>query len=161
IAVAVALWRVARRNRGPVNPSAGMLAGFLIFAGTLFPVLGFFNIYPFRYSYVADHFAYLAILGILVPLASALSMAAEKMLPGNAVRPLLAMLLAGLLAAMLGAATWRQSATYRDEETLYRATLERNPGAWLAHNNLANLLLTRSGRGSEAMSHLPAALRLK
>jgi tetratricopeptide (TPR) repeat protein len=157
IAVAVALWRVARRNRGPVNPSAGMLAGFLIFAGTLFPVLGFFNIYPFRYSYVADHFAYLAILGILVPLASALSMAAEKMLPGNAVRPLLAMLLAGTM----GAATWRQSAIYRDEETLYRATLERNPGAWLAHNNLANLLLTKSGRGSEAMSHLRAALRLK
>jgi tetratricopeptide (TPR) repeat protein len=157
IAVAVALWRVARRNRGPVNPSAGMLAGFLIFAGTLFPVLGFFNIYPFRYSYVADHFAYLAILGILVPLASALSMAAEKMLPGNAVRPLLAM----LLAATMGAATWRQSAIYRDEETLYRATLERNPGAWLAHNNLANLLLTKSGRGSEAMSHLRAALRLK
>ena len=157
IAVAVALWRVARRNRGPVNPSAGMLAGFLIFAGTLFPVLGFFNIYPFRYSYVADHFAYLAILGILVPLASALSMAAEKMLPGNAVRPLLAMLLAGTM----GAATWRQSAIYRDEETLYRATLERNPAAWLAHNNLANLLLTKSGRGSEAMSHLRAALRLK
>ena len=77
IAAAVALWRVAHRNRGP-------LAGFLIFAGTLFPVLGFFNIYPFRYAYVADHFAYLASLGILVPLASALS-----------ARPLLAVLLAG------------------------------------------------------------------
>ena len=148
-AAAVALWRFARRNRGP-------LAGFLIFAGTLFPVLGFFNIYPFRYSYVADHFAYLATLGILVPFASALSMVAEKMPSGNAVRPLLAMLLAGTMGAM----TWQQSAIYRDEETLYRATLERNPGAWLAHNNLANLLLTKSGRGSEAMSHLQAALRL-
>jgi len=154
IAAAVALWRLARRNRGP-------MAGFLIFAGTLFPVLGFFNIYPFRYSYVADHFAYLAILGILVPCAAALSMAAERMLPGNAVRPRPAMLLAMLLAGTLGALTWQQSAIFRDEETLYRATLERNPGAWLAHNNLANLLLTKSGRGSEAMSHLQAALRLK
>ena len=34
------------------------LTAFLIFCGTLFPVLGFHNVYPFRYSYVADHFAY-------------------------------------------------------------------------------------------------------
>jgi tetratricopeptide (TPR) repeat protein len=139
IAVAVALWRMARFHRAP-------LAAFLIFAGTLFPVLGFFNIYPFRYSYVADHFAYLAALAILVPLASVLSR-----------RPLVAI----LFAAILGAATWQQSATYRDEETLYRATLQRNPDAWLAHNNLANVLLARPGGADQAMRHLQDALRLK
>ena len=139
IAAAAVLWRVARIHRGP-------LAGFLIFTGTLFPVLGFLNIYPFRYSYVADHFAYLAILGIVVPLAAI-----------RAVRPLFGILLAGALGAM----TWQQSAIYRDEETLYRATLERNPGVWLAHNNLANLLLARIGQNPEAMSHLEAALRLR
>jgi len=139
IAAAAVLWRVARIHRGP-------LAGFLIFTGTLFPVLGFLNIYPFRYSYVADHFAYLAILGIVVPLAAI-----------RAVRPLFGILLAGALGAM----TWQQSAIYRDEETLYRATLERNPGAWLAHNNLANLLLARVGQNPETMGHLEAALRLR
>ena len=41
--------------------------GFLIFAGTLFPVLGFLNVYPFIFSFVADHFQYLACLGIIVP----------------------------------------------------------------------------------------------
>jgi len=149
VAVGFALWRVARRCPGP-------LAGFLIFAGTLFPALGFFNVYPFRYSYVADHFAYLASLGILVPMAVALSLAAEKVLPHGG-RALLGL----LLAAALGAGTWRQAAIYRDEETLYRATLERNPGAWLAHNNLGNLLLAIPSRRSEAMAHLEAALRLK
>ena len=59
-----------------------------------------------------------------------------------------------LLAMSMGAATWHQAAIYRDEETLYRATLERNPDAWLAHNNLANLLLAKSGRGAEAMATL-------
>jgi hypothetical protein len=62
-AVAVALGWLARKKRGP-------LAGFLFFAGTLFPALGFLNVYPFRYSYVADHFQYLALLGILVPAAA-------------------------------------------------------------------------------------------
>ena len=48
----------ARRWRGP-------LAALLFFVGTLFPVLGFFNVYSFRYSLVADHFQYLASLGVI------------------------------------------------------------------------------------------------
>lgn len=127
---------LVRRRRGP-------LACSLIFVGTLFPVLGFFNVYPFRYSYVADHFAYLAILAVLIPVAALLSR-----YRASAVLPV-------LLAAM----TWQQASIYRDEETLYRATIERNPGAWLAHNNLGNILLD-SGRQSDAMSHIETALRL-
>ena len=75
-ALAVALGLLARRNRGP-------LAGFLIFAGTLFPVLGFLNVYPFRYSYVADHFQYLAMLGILVPAAAGLTVLAGRISPSK------------------------------------------------------------------------------
>ncbi len=33
------------------------------------PVLGFLNVYPFVFSYVADHFQYLAMLGVIVPVA--------------------------------------------------------------------------------------------
>ena len=51
-------WRLRRRWRGP-------LAGLLFFAATLFPVLGFFNVYFFRFSFMADHFQYLASLGII------------------------------------------------------------------------------------------------
>ena len=53
-----AFWGLRRRWRGP-------LAGLLFFAGMLFPVLGFFNVYYFSYSFVADHFQYLASLGII------------------------------------------------------------------------------------------------
>src|ERR1035437_4087320 len=76
VVLAVALGLLARRKRGP-------LAGFLIFAGTLFPVLGFLNVFPFRYSYVADHFQYLAILGIVVPATSGLMVAAGRISPGK------------------------------------------------------------------------------
>ena len=37
-----------------------------VFGGTLVPVLGFVNVYPFVFSYVADHFQYLACLGVIV-----------------------------------------------------------------------------------------------
>ena len=72
LAAAIGLCLTARRTRGP-------LAGFLIFIGTLFPVLGFLNVLPFRYSYVADHFQYLASLGLIVPVVSALTNAAQRL----------------------------------------------------------------------------------
>ncbi len=149
-AVAFLFWRLSRRNRGP-------LAAFLIFTCTLFPALGFVNVYPFRYSYVADHFAYLASLAILVPVAAAIAVSAKRFLPSPPSR----VLAPAALLAVLGVLSWRQAGIYRTEESLYRATLERNPDAWLAHNNLGNLLLPLGGRRAEAIEHFQAALRLK
>ena len=63
IALTVAFWLIRRRTRGP-------LAAWLFFAGSLFPALGFFNIYPFVYSYVADHFQYLASMGVIAAVAA-------------------------------------------------------------------------------------------
>jgi tetratricopeptide (TPR) repeat protein len=140
---------LARRQRAP-------LAGFLFFAGTLFPVLGFVNVYPFVFSYVADHFQYLASLGVIVPAAAGLTAAARRLLPG---RPMVAWALAGVLLATLGGLTWRQSATYRDAETLYRATLARNPTCAMAHNNLGLVLSQIPGRLPEATAQFEAALR--
>ena len=117
LALGAALWRLARRERGP-------LAGFLFFAGTLFPVLGFLNVYPFIYSYVADHFQYLASFGVIVTAASGLTLALTRM-PASFQRT--SLVLAGVLVAILGVLTWRQSAIYRDVETLYRDTLRHNP----------------------------------
>ena len=147
-ALAVALGLLARKNRGP-------LAGFLFFAGTLFPALGFLNVYPFRYSYVADHFQYLAILGIVVPAASGLTVLAGRIPPGR----IAAIVLPALLLTTLGAATWRQSGMYRDYETLFRATLARNPGSSFLHSNLGVILMS-SGREAEAAAEFGAAVRL-
>ena len=57
-ALVAGLWWWRARSRGP-------LAAVLFFAGTLVPALGFFDVYPFRFSFVADHFQYLASLGII------------------------------------------------------------------------------------------------
>ena len=145
-ALAAGLWRISRRRRGP-------LAGFLFFVGTLFPVLGFFNVYPFVYSYVADHFQYLANLGIIVPLASGLALAARR----NATVKMAEV----ALVVLLGVLTWWQSGTFRDSTTLYQETLARNPDCWLAHNNLGHDLLEVPGQLPAAIDHFEAALRLQ
>jgi protein O-mannosyl-transferase len=151
LALAAALALLARRQPGP-------LTAFLFFVGTLFPALGFFNVYPFLYSYVADHFQYLASLGIIVAMACGLSSVAHR-IPTKA--PWVAALVAVLPPATLGALTWRQTDMYRDPETLYRATLLRNPGSWMAHNNLGSILARTSDGAPEAVAEFEAALRLR
>jgi len=149
--VAIALLLVARRYRGP-------LAGFLFFAGTLFPVLGFLNVYPFLFSFVADHFQYLACLGIVVPAAGGLAIAARRVWPRTSPLPRIC---AAAFLAVLGVLTWRQSVMYRDAEALYRVTLARNPASWMARQNLCALLLPRPGGLPEAITQCEAALRLR
>jgi len=136
--LATALLVLARRQRGP-------LAGFLYFAVTLSPVLGFVDVYPFIYSYVADHFQYLASLGILIPVAAVL--ASRKWV-------------GGVMLAVLACLTWSQCQMYVDAETLYRETLARNPSCWLAENNLGALLLDSPGGLAEAIGHLEASARM-
>jgi tetratricopeptide (TPR) repeat protein len=153
-AVGIGLLFTARRYRGP-------LAGFLIFAGTLFPVLGFLNVYPFRYSYVADHFQYLASLGIIVPATAVLVPALGRISSRSSSRRPVAIACCGMLILVLGVLTWRQSRMYRDIETLYRESLARNPGSWLAHYNLGVLFAEMPGRLPDAIAEYQAALQIK
>jgi protein O-mannosyl-transferase len=144
-----ALWAVRRRWRGP-------LAALLYFAGTLFPVLGFFNVYPFLYSFVADHFQYLASLGIIAMASAGMVLALDRRglwrhPAGYAVCAVPLAILAGL--------TWQQSRMYTDIETLYRTTIARNPGCCMAYNNLGNVLADR-GHIDEAIVEFRAALNV-
>jgi tetratricopeptide (TPR) repeat protein len=144
LAVLALLWLGRRRSRGP-------LAAALFFIGTLFPALGFFNAYPFRYSFVADHFQYLASLGIIALAAGGWTLWRS--------RPLARAAATGLLL-VLGVLTWRQCREYRDLVTLYRATIARNPDCWMAYSNLGTALL-ESGHTAEALEDLVQAVRLK
>ncbi len=53
---------LARRAMAPLRPVFFAAAYFVV---SLFPVLSFFNVYFFRYSFVGDHFQYLASMGPL------------------------------------------------------------------------------------------------
>jgi tetratricopeptide (TPR) repeat protein len=147
-ALAAAVWW-SRRDRGP-------LAAALLYGGTLFPVLGFVNVYPFVFSFVADHFQYLASLGMIAFLTAVSVRGFALLRVPSWSGPVVAV---GLLL-LLGGLTWRQSAHYRDVFALYEATLARNPDSWVAHLNLGTAL-DDAGRPEEALPHLQRALELK
>lgn len=135
----------------------GPLVSVLFFAGTLFPALGFFNVYPMRYSYVADHFQYLASAGVIaLAVAAVLSLACRF---GRGGRIGVSVLGLGALA-LLGSVTWRQGEKYTDVEVLWRDTIQKNPDAWMARNNLGNILV-KLGRPEEAIRQYEQALRVK
>src|SRR5207248_3231700 len=123
----------------------------LFFVGTLVPALGFVSVYPFLFSFVADHFQYLASLGAIALAAAFASRWLER-------RTAQALCLAGLSA--LAVLTFRQSRLYADGETLYRETIRRNPGCWMAYNNLGGALISR-GRTGEARDLIERALELR
>jgi protein O-mannosyl-transferase len=140
-----ALWRFRHRlGRGP-------LAAALFYGTTLIPALGFFNIYPMRYTFVADHYQYLAMLGPIVLLAWVAASAARRLRPPASFGETRAERgrpprwreagLALVLLLVLSGASWNRARVYRNLETLWLDTTETSPTAWLARYNLACVYL--------------------
>lgn len=153
---------------------------------SLFPVLGFFSVYFFRYSFVSDHFQYLASMGPLALAGAGIAIAASRHGEAPAVslarktmaqkhspvaatlgtstvtrQSFLSVLVGSVLLLLIGLLTWQQSAAYRDRETLWRTTLERNAGCWVGENNLGGELLKAKGDVDGAIPHFERCLQLK
>ena len=144
------LWSLRRWSRAP-------LAGVLIYIALLLPSLGFLNIYFFIYSFVADHWQYLACLGIITPCASGIVLLAERLKRWQAwLEPGVTLVIASVLFVI----TWQQSRMYTDIETLYRTTIARNSACWMAQVNLGNILY-KANRIPEAMELFKQASRIK
>jgi len=144
------LWKLRRRWRGPLVAS-------LVFLAMLFPALGFINVYPFIYSFVADHFQYLACIGPLTLLGAGITIAVDSFTPRPAIsRPVVY----ALLLLTLGTLTWRQSRQYTDVETLWQTTIARDPNCWMAHSNLG-LFLSERGDVDAAITHFEKVLQLR
>jgi tetratricopeptide (TPR) repeat protein len=137
-----------------VGRSVEVAAAF--FVVTLSPVLGFFMLFTFRYTFVADHYQYLACIGpIALFSAGIVSLADQFKQHGTYIFS------AALLAvASLAALTSRQAAMYGDIETLWRTTLARNPECWMAHTNLGIVLLQK-GQIDDGIAQYRATLQMQ
>jgi protein O-mannosyl-transferase len=146
----ITLWW--RRN-GPLRPIFFAAAYFIV---SLFPVLGFFDVYFFRYSFVGDHLQYLASIGALVLIGSGIAFAFDFFREKS--RVLFEVAVCTALLLILAALSWRQARVYRSLDTLWSDTVEKNPASWMAQNSLA-VVLMESGRVQEALPHLERALQ--
>ncbi len=141
-AVTAALWLNRRRARGP-------LAGWLLFVGSLFPALGFFNVWPFLFSYVADHFQYLASLAGIAAAAAGAAVLLSRAPPWARVG---GRVLIGAVLVVLAFEARGLSRLYRNNETLFGETVARNPRAWMAYQILGATFAKAPGRGAEAIA---------
>lgn len=128
----------------------------LFFVATLSPMLGFIMLYTFRYSFVADHYQYLASIGPLALFAAGTTHAFDFLRRG---RQFLRPAVCGIVLLLLGLKSWQQCGAYANLETLWRAVLAENPGSWMAENNLGIALVQR-GQIDEAFPHYAKALEL-
>jgi len=134
--------------------SVEVAAGF--FVATLSPVLGFIMLYTFRYTFVADHYQYLACIGPVALASAGLVNLADTFKNSRT----LILSAALCVVAVLATLTWRQAAMYGNIDTLWRTTLARNPGCWMAHNNLG-IVLFEKGQLDEAIRHYRTTLEMQ
>src|SRR5262249_48963136 len=125
--------------------------------GTLFPALGFFDVYAMRYAFAFDHFQYLA---AAAPIALAAAAAASWLERASERVQQLSLVPCVLLLGVLGALSWRQSLNYLHAETLWRQNLRVSPNQWLGYRQLGGIVLAQ-GKADEAIALFTRAAELK
>jgi protein O-mannosyl-transferase len=133
----------------------GVEVAALFFVATLSPVLGFIMLYTFRYTFVADHYQYVASIGPI-----ALASAGVTSLAGAFKTSRYFIATAASIIATLALLTWRQSTMYADIEALWRTTIARNPSCWMAYNNLG-IVLSQKGQVDDAIAHYRKTLEMQ
>ena len=142
----IGLWMNRHRARAP-------LAFALLFVGSVFPALGFFSVYPFRYSFVADHFQHLGAMWLFVGAATGATFIVRRLRTSFAVRAAAACVVIGVL----GVVSRLHARDFRSARSLYASILEKDPGSFFAHHSLG-MLLVAEGHPDQALGHFRAAL---
>lgn len=131
----------------------GLLAGVGVFWILLLPVLGLIDMAFMRYSLVADHLQYPALVAPLALVVAAAHRASLRVAWG----PGAARALAVLALCLCTGLSAQRASVYRSEVSLWADTVRKSPGAWAAYQNLAVAHAER-GEFDEALRGFRAAL---
>lgn len=147
VALGVGWWR-----RGTWGRPAVML--IVCYVALLLPVLGFANITFMKFSLVADHWQYIAMIVPCAVFASAATAIAGRCRCTTLLR-------VGCVALLLllSALSWLQSRLYLGIDAFFEGTLARNPACSSAEVNFG-LALARRGETDSAMAHYRRALQI-
>ncbi len=150
VVVAICIW-YWRKKLG-----RGTVAAVLFYVATLFPMLGIFTLYTFRYTYVADHYQYLAAIGPITLVATAGYFLTQHR--DIRIKAFATVFVASVLV-ILGFLTWNQCRIYKDSQTLWQDTLRKNPRSFMAYNNLGNILHSQ-GDANRAISYFNKSIEI-
>lgn len=123
-----------------------------IYSVLLFPASGLLLQAFNRFSYVADHFIYLAGIGLVLPLGVLLQ---------HLVQQKRTVWLPWLILTLLAMGSFVRGLDYKDSETLFRQNLKYNPTSWGVHNALGSVELTQKSNPGAAIAHFQAAIQLE
>ena len=144
IALLVALWLLRKKiSRGP-------LTALLFFAGVLFPTLGFINYYTMVYTFVADHYQYLACIGFIVLAVESILWAIRHgpdVIPTEdpqRFRNLVTTLVFGGIVLSFGTLAYGVSSLYDDSLRMWEYNGEVNPNSFIVWDNIAGARLAQS-----------------
>ncbi len=130
IALGFALLWMRRRSWGRAP-----LFAMGYFVVMLLPVLGFADMSFMKFSLVADHFQYAALIGVC---AFAAAILARAVLAAGWRGRAGTFAVAACVVA-LAVSTWHRARLYADEQLLWRDEIAREVNPWLAWNNLGNV----------------------
>jgi len=141
----------------PRGAAQAWFVALLAYLSLLAPTLGFIDFDYMRFSYVADHFAYLPSIPLLALAVAGLTRLARRLWPKRR----LASVATLAVATCLFGATRERAEVYKDSETLWRDNLAKNADAWVAHYNLGTILYRQGRSLEEATRHFAATVRLR
>jgi hypothetical protein len=138
---------IVRRRKNPY-----LIVGWLWYLTMLVPVIGIVQVglqgHADRYTYLPDIGLYIALIWLIWDLTK--SWREQRILLIGA---------AALIVGTLSILSWKQTAHWRDTETLWRHTLAVTPDSDVAHAGLAGILFVR-GQIDESIDHYERALWL-
>jgi tetratricopeptide (TPR) repeat protein len=154
LALCLAALYLLWRKRRVLNRAA--LCSLFFFVATLSPMLGLISLYTFRYSYVADHYQYLACVGLIALAVAGGAVVVKRFKFPRQVQAAAVALLLGVFSV----ATWQRCVAFHDPESLWHDTIAKNPASWMAYNNLGFYLFGKD-RTDEAIVNYRKAISLK
>ena len=134
-----------------------MILGLGFFFGNLVPALGFITMSYMRITWVADHFVYISLIGVLGLVVAGLAALSDK-IPAKGKPWALG---AGLVALFL--LTWNAmvySDRFLNESNMWEYTLSKNADAWQAHSRYGKVQLDHK-RTDKAFYHIQQSNRLR
>jgi len=148
--------------RRHIGRAAIVLFSFYIIS--IFPALGFFNVYPMIYSFVADHFSYLSMPWLLLLICSSTYFIFDKLsnrflFLKSYLGKISGWLIFSIIIISMCVKSQALTRNYNNIFIFWKDSIAKNPQSWMAYNNLG-LAYARAGKDQEAIANYKKSIEI-